>query len=109
MTSLDAEQEGEAKSRCNICDRIFKNEQGVRIHQGKYKCKEYLQQRKASNSTQRFISEFISFTCAETVQSTRRGGEPERLEDFERKPRLNLPASADYRCVQLDELPWITS
>lgn len=52
MTSLDAEQEGVAKRRCNICDRIFKNEQGVRIHQGKSKCKKYLKQRKASKSTQ---------------------------------------------------------
>lgn len=130
--SLDAEWKGEAKRRCNICGRIFKNDRGVRIHQVQSKCKEQLQQRKASNSTQKFISEFISSTCqseedqsqeanhstldlrAETAQSTRRQGEPERLENFERKSRLNLPASADHIWVQLDEdlsitLAWITS
>ena len=100
---------------------MFKNEHGVKIHQGKSKCKEQLQQRKAPVMTQRAISEFTSIACqsteedtgqeanhsaqdlpAEPVQSTR-GGESESMEGFERKPRLNLPPAADRRWLQLDE------
>ena len=116
-----ARHEGEAQRRCNICGRMFKNERGVKIDQGKsLKCKEQLQQRKAPAMTQRAISEFTSTACqsteevgqeanhsapdlsAEPVQSTR-GSESVNLEGYERKPRLNLPPAADHRWRQLDE------
>lgn len=121
-TRLDAaRQEGEARRRCNNCGRMFKNEHGVKIHQGKTKCKEQLQQRKAPVMTQRAISEFTSTACqsteedqgqeanhsaqdlpAEPAQSTK-GGESEGPEGFKRKPRLNLPPATDRRWRQLDE------
>lgn len=67
------------------------------------------------------ISEFISIACqsvedqgqeanhsaldlsAQPAQSTRRGGGSESPEDFEKRPRLNLPPGTDFRWAQLDE------
>lgn len=98
----------------------MRNERGMKIHQGKSKCKEPLQQRKATYTTQRAISEFISTFCqsvedqdqegnhsapdlsAQSAQSTRRGGESESLESVGKKPCLNLPPAADRRWAQLD-------
>ncbi|CAM4687864.1 unnamed protein product [Leuciscus chuanchicus] len=87
---------------------------------GKTKCKKQQQQREAPGNTQRVISEYITVACqseedrsqeahhsapdlsAQPAQSTRRGGESEMLEDFERKLRLNLPSATDRRWAQLD-------
>lgn len=111
-----AREPGENDRRCSSCGRIFKNEHGVRIHQGKTKCKEQLQQRKAPD-----MSEYVSSVCqsvedqsqqaqhsaldlsAHSAQSTKRGGETEGWKDFERKPHLNLPPATDCRWAQLDE------
>lgn len=72
MMSLDAEQEGEAKRRCNICGGIFKNDRGVRIHQGISKCKEYLQQ-------QSLLALLVSRW---RIGARRQTTVPEGLEDF---------------------------
>ncbi|KAL7375498.1 hypothetical protein ABVT39_018469 [Epinephelus coioides] len=116
-----ARQKGEAKRRCNICRGLFKNKRGVKIHQGKTKCKKQNQQRRAPELTQSHISEFVRVVRqsvedqgqeanhsalhlpAQPAQSTGRGDESECLKDFERKPRLNLPSAADRRWAQLDE------
>ncbi len=100
--------------------RAFKNERGVKIHQGKSKCKEQSQQRKAPELTQSNLFKFKGVhqsveevqgqeanhsapdLPAEPTQSIGRVGEPESLNDFERKPRLNLPPAADRRWAQLD-------
>ncbi|CAM4377895.1 unnamed protein product [Leuciscus chuanchicus] len=107
---------------CNICGGLFKNERGVKIHQGKSKCKEQSQQRRAPKLTQSDISKFVKDVHqsveedqgqeanhsapdlpAQPTQSTGRVGEPESQKDFERKPRLNLPPAADCRWAQLDD------
>lgn len=44
MRLNEARQESESKRRCNICGGVFKNKNGMRMHQGKSKCKEQLQQ-----------------------------------------------------------------
>lgn len=119
----DAErQKAEAKRRCNICGGLFKNERGVKIHQGKSKCKGQDQQRRAPKLSQSNLSGFVKGVCqsveedqgqeanhsapdlpAQPTQSTGRVGEPRSPEDFERKPRLNLPSAADRRWAQLDD------
>ncbi len=114
-------QKAEAKRRCNICRGLFKNERGVKIHQGKSKCKEQSQQRRAPELTQSNLSKFVKGVHqsveevqgqeanhsapdlpAQPTQSIGRVGEPESPKDFERKPRLNLPPAADCRWAQLD-------
>jgi len=122
-TRLDAErQKVEAKRRCDICGGLFKNERGVKIHQGKSKCKEQSQQRRAPKLTQSNLCRFVKGVHqsvgedqgqeanhsapdlpAQPTQSTERVGEPESPKDFERKPRLNLPPATDCRWAQLDD------
>lgn len=114
-TRLDAARQKGEERRCNICSGIFKNEHDVQIPQGMSKHKELLKQHKAPDTTQRLISKFISSACQSVVNqsqetnhstpdlsaqlawNTGRGGESERLVDFERKPQLNLPPAADRR------------
>lgn len=120
---MDAErQKAEDKRRCGICGRLFKNEHGVKIHQGKSKCKEQRQQRRTPQLTQSNLSEFVTGVRqsveedqgqeanhsaqdlpAEATQSTGGVGEPESPRDFARKPRLNLPSATDHRWAQLDD------
>ncbi|KAK9971907.1 hypothetical protein ABG768_025248, partial [Culter alburnus] len=122
-TRTDAErQKVEAKRRCNICGRFFKNERGVKIHQGKSKCKEQGQQHRAPELTKSNLYKFVKGVCqsveedqgqeanhsapdlpAQPNQSTGRASEPESPEDFERKPCLNLPPAEDRRWAQLDD------
>lgn len=122
-TRQDSErQKAEAKRRCNICGGLFKNERGVKIHQGKSRCKEQRQQRSAPELTQSNLSGFVRVARqsveedqdqetnhsaldlpAQPTQSTGRVGEPESPKDFERKPRLNLPPANDLRWAQLDK------
>lgn len=121
-TRTDEErQKAEAKRRCNICGGLFKNERGVKIHQGKSKCKEQRQQRRAPELTQSNLSEFVRDVRqsveedqgqeanhsapdlpAQPAQSIGGISEPESPKDFARKPRLNLPPTADRRWAQLD-------
>lgn len=114
-------QRNEDERRCSSCGRVFKNAHGVRIHQGKTKCKEQLQQRKAPGLSQRVISEYTRPACqsveeqsqeahhsaldlsAQLSWSTTGGGETEGWKDFERKPRLNFPPATDCRWTQLDK------
>ncbi|CAM4733730.1 unnamed protein product [Leuciscus chuanchicus] len=91
-------------------------------HHSKSKCKEQSQQRRAPKLTQSDISKFVKDVHqsveedqgqeanhsapdlpAQPTQSTGRVGEPESQKDFERKPRLNLPPTADCRWAQLDD------
>ncbi len=114
-------QKAEAKRRCNICRGLFKNERGVKIHQGKSKCKEQSQQHRAPELMQSNLSKFVKGVHqsveevqgqeanhsapdlpAQPTQSIGRVGKPESPKDFERKPRLNLPPVADCRWAQLD-------
>lgn len=119
---MDADrQKAEEKRICNICGGLFKNEHGVKIHQGKSKCKEQRQQRRAPQLTQSNLSEFVKGARqsveedqgqeanhsapdppAEPTQSAGGAGELESPRDFARKPRLNLPPATDRRWAQLD-------
>lgn len=120
---MDVErQKAEDKRRCSICGGLFKNERGVKIHQGKSKCKEQRQQRRAPQLKQSNLSEFVTDVRqsveedqgqeanhsapdlpAEPTQSAGGVGESESPRDFARKPRLNLPPAADRRWAQLDD------
>ncbi len=120
MRTDEERQKAEAKRRCYICGGLFKNERGVKIHQGKSKCKEQSQQRRAPELTQSNLFKFVKgvHQSVEEVQGqeanhsapdfpaqpTQSIGrvEPECPKDFERKPRLNLPPAADRRWAQLD-------
>ncbi|KAF4111690.1 hypothetical protein G5714_008721 [Onychostoma macrolepis] len=114
-------QKVEAKRRCNVCGGLFKNERSVKIHQGKSKCKEQSQQRRAPELTQSNLSKFVKGVHqsveevqgqeanhsapdlpAQPTRSIGKAGEPESPKDFERKPCLNLPPAADFRWAQLD-------
>lgn len=112
---MDVERHKAEDRRCCICGGLFKNKRGVKIHQGKPKCKEQRQQCRATQLTQSNLSECV-MCVGQAVEEDQRQeanhrapdlpAEPTQSElesprDFARKPRLNLPPVTDRRWAQL--------
>ena len=104
---------GDAANRtCQSCSRLFKNERGVKIHQGKTKCHYMKKQRKVDFScpfkTQEDLNQETNYGVQD-LQATSEVDTPQHKVTadvrfiLERKPRLKWPASTDKRWQQLDQ------
>ena len=101
-----------ANRTCQSCGRLFKNERGVKIHQGKTKCHDLNKQRKIEFSSTCKTQEDFNQETNHSVQDLQAISELDTQQHevtaeigfiLERKPRLKWPASTDKRWQQLDK------
>ncbi len=114
--TVNSQDQPETRRRCGSCGGTFKNERGVKIHQGKTKCKEKPKQRKEANTMLAYVSASNKSQEDQSQETNHRAPDlqveatqstevnPEAVEEAiqERKERLQLPPATDKRWSVLD-------